>query len=388
MDGQVLLRWAVPAAGVLLIALVLLDVFFTVLYARIGTGIISHPLSCGTWFAFRAVGKRLGRRRSTFLSFCGPVILMLLVTVWVWGLIIGGALIVLPKLGTSITATSGPTPRGFVTALYVAGDTMTTVGTSDLAPRTPVFRFLYTASSLVGISVITLTLTYFVEIYTSLQRRNTLALKVHLATAETGDAVEMVAGLGPQGRFDEGYSHLAEMGAEIVAVKESHHFYSVLVYFRFAEPHYALSRVALVTLDAVTLIKSALDDDKHAWLKESAAVEQLWRASMRMATLLADSFLPGGMPEPRGAPDEAARDRWRRRYVAALRRLREAGIETIQDEENGAETYAALRGRWDRYVKSFAEHMLHDLDTIDPAGTHPEAAEQRQPFETRLRSAG
>ena len=388
MDGQVLFRWTVPVAGALLIALVLLDVFFTVLYARIGTGVISHPLSCGTWFVFRSVGKRLARWRNTVLSYCGPVVLVLLVNVWLWGLMIGGALIVWPRLGTSITATSGPTPRGFMTALYVAGDTMTTVGTSDLAPHTPLLRLLYPASSLLGISVITLTLTYFVEIYTSLQRRNTLALKVHLATGETGDAAELVAGLGPQGRFDEGYAHLAEMGAEIVGVKEAHHFYSVLVYFRFAEPHYALSRVALVTLDAVTLIKSALADERYGWLKESAAVEQLWRASMRMSTLLADSFLPGGMPEPQGGADASTRDRWRERYLAAVRRLREAGIETNRDEANGAETYAALRSRWDRYVKAFADHMLHDLDTIDPAGTHPETADQRPPFATRLRSAG
>ena len=380
--------WLVQALGAAMILAVLLDVFLTVLYARIGTGIISRPLARATWSAFRIVGPRVGRWRNTFLSLGGPTILVLLVNVWLWGLMIGGGLIVLPRLGTSITATSGPTPTGFITALYVAGDTMTTVGSSDLAPRTPLVRLLYPASSLIGISVITLTLTYFVEIYTALQRRNTLALKVHLATAETGDAAELVAGLGPQGRFDEGYAHIAEIGGEIVGVKESHHFYSVLVYFRFAEPHYALSRVALVTLDAVTLIKSALDDERYGWLKESAAVEQLWRASMRMSTLLADSFLPGGMPEPKGDADASTRDRWQQRYLAALRRLREAGIETIRDDANGAETYAALRARWDRYVKAFADHMLHDLDAIDPAGTHPEAADQRPPFETRLRSAG
>jgi hypothetical protein len=107
-----------------------------------------------------------------------------------------------------------------------------------------------------------------------------------------------------------------------------------------------------------------------------------------MSTLLAASFLPGGMPEPQGGADASTRDRWRERYLAAVRRLREAGIETNRDEANGAETYAALRSRWDRYVKAFADHMLHDLDTIDPAGTHPETADQRPPFATRLRSAG
>ena len=56
------------------------------------------------------------------------------------------------------------------------------------------------------------------------------------------------------------------------AVKESHHFYPVLVYFRFNEPYYRLSRLTTILLDAVTLIKSGLDDEEFASLKESAAV--------------------------------------------------------------------------------------------------------------------
>jgi hypothetical protein len=53
-------------------------------------------------------------------------------------------------------------------------------------------------------------------------------------------------------------------------IKEAHHFYPVLFYFRFGEPYYSVSRSTLVTLDTVTLIKSALDDGRTAWLKESA----------------------------------------------------------------------------------------------------------------------
>jgi len=40
---------AEQVAGALLMAVVLLDVFLTVLYARIGTGIISTRLARATW---------------------------------------------------------------------------------------------------------------------------------------------------------------------------------------------------------------------------------------------------------------------------------------------------------------------------------------------------
>jgi hypothetical protein len=375
--------------GAALMLLVVLDVFLTVLHARIGTGIISHRLARGTWRAFRWIAAALPRWQNQILSLCGPTILVLLVATWMIGLMFGAAWIIHPCLGTSVTATgAGPTPTDFITALYVAGDSLTTVGTSDLAPRSGFFRILYTLTSLLGISVITLTLTYFLEIYNSLQRRNTFALKVHLATAETGDAAELVAGLGAEGKFDPGYTQLAEFGAEMMSFKESHHFYSVLLHFRFSETHYAVSRLALVTLDSVTLIKSALDDRDYAWFKESAAVDQLWRATMRMMVLLADSFLPGGVPEPVGEPDEATRDRWRRRYFAGVRRLRQAGIKTIADEEAGATVYVSLRQRWDNYVGHFGRYMAQDLDNIDPIGCDPDRAQVRQEFRTRLRAAG
>ncbi len=380
--------WLQYVLGACLVVLVLADVYLTVLYARIGAGVISQRLAKVTWWAFRAASRPFRRHRDAALSFCGPTILVLLVALWLCGLMCGLALIIHPQLGTGITATSGPTPTDFATAMYVAGDTLSTVGTSDLAPRTAFYRLLYAVNSFVGISIITLTLTYFLEIYNALQRRNTFALKVHLATAETGDAAELVAGLGAGGEFQSGYTHLAEMSAEMADFKESHHFYSVLLYFRFSDPHYAVSRLSLVSLDAVTLIKSGLDDQRYAWLKESAAVAQLWRGTMRLTTIIATTFLPGGLPQQPDGPDEQSKDRWRQRYLVALRRLRAAGIQTIADERAGAEVYVSLRAQWDRYVRAIADHMAHDLDNIDPAGINIEAAAARQAFQNRLRAAG
>jgi hypothetical protein len=376
-----------PTLGAVLILAILLDVFLTVLYARVGTGFISHPLACLVWRAFKWGSKLFGRHRPTVLGLCGPMIIVVVTATWVFLLMLGSAMIVHPALGSSITATGGgPTPTDFFTAMYMVGDGMTTVGTSDLAPRTPFFKMFSTFNSLIGIAIITLTVTYLLEIYNALQNRNTLALKLHFASGGTGDAAEILAGIGPQGKFEAGYAHLAEIGAEVTAFKESHHFYSVLLYFRFREPHYAMSRMAVITLDMVSLIKSVLDDREFAWVKQSAAVTQLWEASMHLLTLLATTFLPGGMPDPPD-PDEATLERWRRRYSAAVRRLRQANIATIEDEQQGVETYIALRARWDRYIETFARHMGHSVEDVDPVGVNPKTSDERPDFATRMRAA-
>ncbi len=50
----------------------------------------------------------------------------------------------------------------------------------------------------------------------------------------------------------------------------------------------------LVSLDTVTFIKCALGDEHYEWLKNSAAVLQLWQASLLLVTTLEPTFLPGG----------------------------------------------------------------------------------------------
>src|SRR4051794_34652093 len=90
--------------GIVLILVILLDVFLTVLYARIGTSIIGSRVGRLVWDCFLRVSKLFGSRRGTVLSYCGPVILVLLVGVWALGLTLGAACIVHPALGTSIRA--------------------------------------------------------------------------------------------------------------------------------------------------------------------------------------------------------------------------------------------------------------------------------------------
>lgn len=57
MGTQATLNWLEPALGAALIGLVLLDVFWTVLYARISTGILSYRIARVTWVVFLRVSK-------------------------------------------------------------------------------------------------------------------------------------------------------------------------------------------------------------------------------------------------------------------------------------------------------------------------------------------
>ncbi len=369
-------------AGALLVLVVLLDVFMTVLYARIGTGILSRLLGRSVWRVFRTLGTPFGPRSGKLLSFCGPTILVALVVMWTFLLMLGTGLIMHPYLGTSVRTSSGPTPTDFVSALYSGGISVSIIGSSNFVPETVAFRLFYLFNSIVGVSVVSLTLTYLMQIYNALQARNTLGLRIHTLTGCTQDAAVLVAGAGPSGHFDSGYTNLASIAADLVAAKEAHHFYPVLFYFRFSSPFYSAAAFTTVALDSVSLIRSALNREQFGWLQRSAAVNQLWDGSLMLVGILETAFLHGGVPRP-VPPDADTRQRWRGRYFAALRAFEEAGIATAADPQGGAEAYIALRTQWCNRIQKLAHSMLHSMNEIDPAGSalQPHAAEPPRPVQ-------
>jgi hypothetical protein len=355
-----------PFAGALLMLLILADVFLTVLYARVGTGIFSVVVARSVWRIFRGLSRPFGHRRGSLLSFCGPVILLALVLFWAIGLTLGAALIVHPRLGKSVVSSSGSTPTDFTTAMYAGGSSLSIVGAGNFSAKSGAMRMFYLLGSLVGMSVISLTLTYLMQVYSALQRRNVLGLKLHLLTAETDDAAQFIAGLGPKGDFDSAIASLMELGGQIASVKESHHFYPVLFYFRFPQPFYSVSLITLIALDTVALLRSALDANRHGSLQRSAALTQMDRASRLLLTTLEEEFLADGVPKPAPPSTEEAA-RWRSRYLSAEHVLLSAGLPIRQPQHEGVEHYIRLRSQWSAYIEALAPSMLYDLSEIDPA---------------------
>jgi hypothetical protein len=186
----------------------------TVLYARIGTALLSDRIAAGTWKTFKTVSKLFGGQRGEALSFCGPTILVMILFVWSFGLTLGAGVIIHPHLGGAIRATSGPTTHDFASAMYAAAASTSILGGSEFTPKTALFRLFFVFNSLVGLSTISLTLTYLMQIYSTLRQRNALGLKFYLLSGETGDAAELLARLGAGGRFQSSYAIIADLAAE------------------------------------------------------------------------------------------------------------------------------------------------------------------------------
>ena len=355
------MHWVEAIAGAVLMALVLADVFFTILYARAGTGIISDRLARLVWLTLRRLTS--DGNRSQLLSFCGPLIVVALLLTWSILLAVGAALIVHPQLGSSITNSNQETPTDFITALYVAGSSLSIVGGSGFAPQSAGAKLLFLLNSVIGTSVISLTITYLMQIYGALRSRNSLCLKIHTLSGETGDAAELLAHMFANNQLSAGYNNLSALAAEITDAKEAHHFYPILFYFRFPEPYYSISRSWLVALDAVSLIRSAFPKEAD-WLKQSGAVTQLSASAQLLLSTLHDAFIKRNAS---AEADEARAHFWRIRLENARFRLQKAEISVTADLQQSVEVYFEQRGRWDRLVHVLGRSMAYAPSEIDTA---------------------
>lgn len=361
------LHWLEPTIGAALMFIALLDLFLTVLYARAGAGFISDRVARSIWRLFRWISKASGRRRALVLSLSGSFVLVSLVAVWAIMLALGAGLIIHPYLGTSVRSSGGSNSTDFLTALYAGGSSMSLVGSSNYSGETPAFRFLYLLNSLIGMSVMSLALTYVMQIYSALRQRNTFGLTLQMMSRGTGDAAVLIQGLGPDGQFSAGYTNLATAADSMLSIREAHDFYPVLFYFRFPEPYYSVARMTLVALDAVSLIRAAIPEGKNQWLKDAGSVSQTWEASLSLLQTLECTFTRGKTLEHPGEASDDQRELWRRRYCKATTLLREGGIETSHSEEEGVDAYIAMRTCWNRYVVNLASYMEWRMDEIDTA---------------------
>ena len=136
MDPLTLWHRLEPILGALIIAVTLADVFLTVLYARSHIGLISDCVARLTWHTFEAVGSRLGRRRGHFMSFLGPLVILLIVVTWMLALTLGSALIIHPNMGTVFRALHTETPTDFITAFFVGSHSLVIASENNFSPET------------------------------------------------------------------------------------------------------------------------------------------------------------------------------------------------------------------------------------------------------------
>lgn len=242
--------------GLALVLVVLVDAVVTTLSVGSKEGWLSRALTRTLWHGLRWTG-----RSSRVPSLLPPVgVLLLTATVLTWvGLLWAGTALALASDGGSVVNAETREPAGPADLLYYAGFTVFTLGVGDYVATGGGWRVLTAAMSFAGLALITLSITYLLNVVRAVVDRRSLAAHIHgLGCTPQQIVVGGWDGSAFSSPFEQ---HLVALASEISAVAEEHLAYPVLQYFHAGTAETA-APVAIAALDdALLLMASAVAPD-------------------------------------------------------------------------------------------------------------------------------
>ena len=249
-----MLLWAL--VGGVLICVVLLDAFETiVLPRRVARRLrLARLVFRVTWQLWSSPARghwRSGDRREAYLSFYGPLALLLLIGVWAAGLI-GGFALLMWGLGAQLVATGGD--AGFGTTLYGSGTTFLTLGLGDVLPHTALGRILVVLEAGIGFAFLALIISYMPVLSQAFSQRE---VNVSLLDARAGSppsAVELLRRHAGEDFAPALAQVLLEWERWSAELLESHLSYPLLAYYRAQHERQSWLAGLTTILDVAALI--------------------------------------------------------------------------------------------------------------------------------------
>ncbi|UFS70359.1 potassium channel family protein [Geomonas sp. RF6] len=331
-------------AGVFLIVLVLWEGFESIVLPRRVTRRfrLTRLFYRTTWDAWSSAVTTLipTGLRETFLSFFGPISLLLLLILWAGGLITGFALMHW-GLGTPLKTPDGS--YGFFTDLYFSGTTFFTLGLGDVTPVVTVSRFLTALEGGMGFGFLALVISYLPLLNQSFARRE---VNISLLDSRAGSpptAAEMLRRHSEPSSLDSLRQLLHEWELWSSELLESHLSYPVLAYFRSQHENQSWLAALCAVLDtcALSVAGQAPGCSRQARLTFAMARHAVVDLSLVF----------------KRAPQRSGADRLpTKRLEELLRYLAEAGVKMAEAERVEPEL-ARLRLMYEPYVQSLGEYL-------------------------------
>src|SRR5581483_479288 len=171
--------------GALVIAVGLTDVFQT-LFHPAGRGAMSDWIARVIWKTFR----RLSSRNRGFLTFAGPVAILVTITTWAVLTVLGFALIYLPDINAGYVYTNGIHQATIPLWGAVDSSIEALITLSDGAYAKPVWmRLMRSSEAVIGFGLLTASMSWLLSLYPVLENRRSVAHRatlLHHAELETG----------------------------------------------------------------------------------------------------------------------------------------------------------------------------------------------------------
>jgi len=339
--------------GILIIILTLVDGFETILQPRRVTHRFrfARAFYRGTWRAWRFVAMRfaVGKRREAFLGVFGPLSLLGLFASWIFGLILGFALIYWSR-GFPLHAPESQI--GFPSYLYLSGTTFFTLGYGDITPLTPFSRALAVVEAGMGFAFLAVVITYLPVLYQAFSRREAIISLMDARAGSPPSAGQLLLRAARSGSVKQIEQFLAEWELWAAELLESHLSYPVLSYYRSQHDNQSWLAVLTTILDTTALLMVAVEQYNSFRAQLTFAMAR--HAAVELVLVL------------RVRPIPPTEDRFPLEAQQRLRKaLTEAGL-AHRSEQEVARKLNELRGMYEPFVNGLAERLLFAVPPVMP----------------------
>ena len=343
----------IMAVGFLLIAVVLIagvlwDTFETIILPRRVTRRFRLPrlFYRATWIPWSALARHVpaGNHRESFLSFFGPLSLLLLFGAWALSLILGFAIFHW-AMGSSINVRNETV--NFWTDLYLSGTTFFTLGLGDVTPRGDIARTVTVIESGVGFGFLAIVIAYLPVLYGAFSRRevNISRMDAHAGSPPTAGELlrrhiqgQNVQALG---------QYLHDWESWVAELMESHLSYPVLCYFRSQHTNQSWLAALATILDACALVIAYAEGGVRWQAKMTFAISR--HAVVDLAEVL------GALPLARKIDRLPAAD------LGKLRTLLTATGIPLRSSAEGDQKLDHLRQMYEPYINTLSDRLLMPL---------------------------
>jgi hypothetical protein len=295
----------------------------------------------GLWSCI-ARGMRSAGRRETYLSFYGPLSLLVLLAAWAASLVAGFA-VVQWGLGTRLHSVSGPaTP---IDDLYMSATTFFTLGLGDVTPVGAAARVVTAVEAGIGFGFLAMVIGYLPVVYQAFSRRE---VTITLLDARAGSPPSAVVLLERHASDHAALERLLyeweHWSAEFL---ESHISYPVVAYFRSQHDNQSWLGALTTVLDASALVIAGTQGGPGRQARLTFAMAR--HAVVDIAQVLS------------AAPDLGAPNRLRPDGLAVLRDRLSPQCLPLLSGDAAEKTLEELRAMYEPYVAALSRRLLMDL---------------------------
>ncbi|MGF1472257.1 MAG: potassium channel family protein [Rubrobacteraceae bacterium] len=365
------MTWLFLSCGILLVLVGLLDVFFAVLNYD-GFSFLSSRVYRATWSFVRVITHPLPPKvRHAGLSIGAPLMIPTTMALWMTIEIVGFGFVYYSRMDW-LSFTGGATPN-FLNMIYLSGITITTLGYGDITPQNTLFGIVAFIQALIGFSIITLFITYILNIYQVLHQWNTMSSTIYHQAGGTADFISLLKPHFPNGEPRGLNSTIGTVHQNLASYYEGVRRYPLVYYFHSRQTSRSVPYVFRVASEMAAALRWGLPKGHSAASEPGLTtlingIEKIMDGmEERFVSTYSEKQQSDVVPFEafatalREEPDD---DTWLSRFIELEREVRNlAHLEEIPDPEEAYERYKEwlpFTLRTDAFIRDAALDLGYD----------------------------